>query len=418
MTPPRPPMRASDRSDRDDVRSEPSLVRDDGEQVSQHRQTSNKGVSSTRPYTVRCSTMASEAKTEDKKCDNGGGGGDDDEDSNDCGQWSSESSSPLLVGKEGNDGDPNNSKEVEEEKQRRQGENGGASTSVQHESFYQDAVTDMLLEQQQQPSSNATMTSALLKKIDASLKKTIDYLSKSPYHQDRGLKLLQWTLWLSSYLLASRKRGRGGSKSGSAERQQLHSQALRKLYLDMSFARYATRVWGLLPSIDAAWHDTWAVPSRRYPNASKWIGRAMAWSMIGYYPTELLAYVQWMVPAAYAKHPRSAERWSYISCRFWTLYLVAEAAQCLIRWKELNDELEQQRKLGDGTGDDGDDNSKQSKYEAQLALRNVKMQFARDALFLLPAVHWSLPNWDKSPWLPEGFVNTLMWLESVVSICQ
>jgi len=236
--------------------------------------------------------------------------------------------------------------------------------------------------------------------VDSCLQKWSRYV-QSATGQDRVLKFLQWTLWLLSWHF---------SNSGKPRRREL-SGALRKLYFDLSFARYATRLVGMLGAVEAARTGSWTYPSQKYPSTADWIGRALAWSMIGYYPTEHLAYVRWMVPSSSTKYRRSAERWSYISCRFWLLYLLAEMAQCAVRWKELRDE----QRLAEGGGD-GDD--KNSKSENRLALRNVKYQMARDALFLLPCVHWSLPNWDVDPWLPESLVNFLMWLESVVSLYQ
>jgi Peroxisomal biogenesis factor 11 (PEX11) len=236
--------------------------------------------------------------------------------------------------------------------------------------------------------SRVRMTS-LLERL---LKRYCSYMS-SPLHQDRGLKFLQWTLWLVSKLA----------------RNPSHSKHLRKLYLDVSFARYVTRLLGLPAALEATMTGSWIPSSDRYGTAMKWVGRALSWSMAGYYPTEHVAYVQWMLPSAFPPERRTAERWSYISCRFWLLYVVAEATQCLLQWRELSS-------APTTNGGVDDDDSKLAKVDREAALRKVKVLLTRDLLFLLPCINWSLPNWDTDPWLSETVINTLMWLESVVCL--
>lgn len=208
--------------------------------------------------------------------------------------------------------------------------------------------------------------------------------------QDRILKFLQWSLWLLSANCRS-------------TRPRL-AATLRKLYLDVSFARYATRLTGLPSSLQAFLTDGWVVKARhqKYQTVLKWLGRLTALSMVGYHPTEFMAWLQWMVPES-TRSKRSAEQWSYISCRFWLLYIVAESAQCLVQWKDLHE------------CDDQDDD-KTAKRDRQVSERSIKYQLVRTALFLLPCVTWSLPNWDVSPLVNETIVNTLSWLESVVCL--
>jgi len=188
--------------------------------------------------------------------------------------------------------------------------------------------------------------------FDSRIQTWARYLQSST-NQDRALKLLQWTLWLVSYILKKRQEQRSGNRlaggsgaTNDSSSTSRHIQGLRKLYLDVAFARYATRLLGLVGAVEAVRTDSWAASSDKYPNLMKWIGRVLAWSMIGYYPTEHIAYAKWMAPAAYVSKQgdRSAERWSYLSCRFWLVYILAESAQCLIQMKELQDKLD---------GDDG-----------------------------------------------------------------
>jgi Peroxisomal biogenesis factor 11 (PEX11) len=231
--------------------------------------------------------------------------------------------------------------------------------------------------------------------LERLLKLYCSYMS-SPLHQDRGLKFLQWTLWLVSKLFRNPSR----------------SKHLRKLYLDVSFARYVTRLLGFPAALEAALTGSWTPSSDRYGSAMGWVGRALSWSMAGYYPTEHIAYVQWMLPSAFPPERRTAERWSYISCRFWLLYVVAEATQCVLQWRELASSAPKVN----GNNDDDDDDNKLAKADREAALRKVKVLLTRDLLFLLPCINWSLPNWDTDPWLSETVINTLMWLESVVCL--
>eukprot|EP00531_Pseudo-nitzschia_arenysensis_P003533 CAMPEP_0116129496 /NCGR_PEP_ID=MMETSP0329-20121206/7953_1 /TAXON_ID=697910 /ORGANISM="Pseudo-nitzschia arenysensis, Strain B593" /LENGTH=107 /DNA_ID=CAMNT_0003623763 /DNA_START=705 /DNA_END=1028 /DNA_ORIENTATION=- len=46
------------------------------------------------------------------------------------------------------------------------------------------------------------------------------------------------------------------------------------------------------------------------------------------------------------------------------------------------------------------------------------MRILRDALYVLPAITWSLPKWDTDPLLSGNTVNGLCWLESVLGLYQ
>jgi hypothetical protein len=234
----------------------------------------------------------------------------------------------------------------------------------------------------------------------------------SATHQDQALKVLQWTLWLLS-------------TSCSPSRSQFRS-ILRKYYLDIGYVRFGTRLLGLPSAIEAVLSGSWAVTNtQNHPGLHRQLGRILATSMLGYYPLEHTAYALWMMPPnstlAY-KHQvnRTAERLSAWSCRFWLLYIVAETTQCALQWKELRkeqQELLQQKVDGDY---DSDDNERIKLRAAALqnAVTNTQLQLSRNALFFLPCIHWALPNWDRDPWLPERFVNSLMWTESVISLYQ
>ena len=250
-------------------------------------------------------------------------------------------------------------------------------------------------------------SSSIMNWVDDLLKRYTLYM-QSGLNQDRGLKFLQWTFWLVSRVLQHRHGQRNQTNGGNR-----HALATRKLYLDLCYARYALRLLGLPAALEAARTSSWtskAVNPKNQPFFDL-VGKILAWTMVGYYPTEHMAYVQWMVPA-YAKNNgkgRSAERWSYISCRFWLAYIVAESAQCLVQWKALRQAMKE---------DNAQEESEEKRQELALKMKNTKLQLTRNALFLLPCVNWSLPNWDVDPWLPESIVNVLMWLESVVCLYQ
>lgn len=144
----------------------------------------------------------------------------------------------------------------------------------------------------------------------------VDYVkfTSSAINTDRSLKLMQWTIWLASYI----KKSKG----------------LQKLSTDLSFARYALRLLGLPASIEAARTGSWGDSSGSSSNP--WIhklGRLMAWSMIGYYPLEHVAYLRWTSPQLLPG--RNAEKMSAYSCRFWLVYIVADMTKSILKCKEL-----------------------------------------------------------------------------------
>lgn len=250
-------------------------------------------------------------------------------------------------------------------------------------------------------------------------------------NQDRGLKILQYTLWVFSYL--------------SKRKNAIIGDSCKKLYNEVSFARYVLRLFGLPDAIEATISGSWCATSKTNPRLHKILGQIMTWSMIGYYPLEHLAYIQWQTPKLLffkTKSPiptRFAEKMSAWSCRCWCIYIVAEIVQCVLKVREETQLLQQQRKTikeieeNKGTtnktkiksdssnSDDEGDNMEQLALvvkEKQNSIKSLKLQIIRDILFSLPAIHWSLPNWDTDPWLAEPFVNILMWLESVVCMYQ
>ena len=154
--------------------------------------------------------------------------------------------------------------------------------------------------------SPASTTPSQQNALDKFLRNYVKFTS-SASNTDRSLKLLQWTLWLASYMK--------------------QSQGLKKLSLDLSFARYALRLLGLPASMEAARSGSWG--NKTHP----WLGQIMAWSMIGYYPMEHVAYLRWQAPQLLPN--QNAERWSAWSCRCWLLYIVTDMTQSALKLKGL-----------------------------------------------------------------------------------
>jgi hypothetical protein len=170
----------------------------------------------------------------------------------------------------------------------------------------------------------------------------------------------------------------------------------------IAFYRYINRFFGLPAAIQGARNEGSWGPGM--------IGKILAWSMIGYYPLEHLAYLKWKSPSLVGGASRggmSASKASAWSCRFWFLYIVVDMIQSQRALQQIQETTK-------------DKSSRQTDELSQLMQqrRYHRLQLLRNALFSLPAIHWSLPKWDTDPWLSNDLVNGLMWLESLVSMYQ
>lgn len=189
------------------------------------------------------------------------------------------------------------------------------------------------------------------------------------YNQDKLIKTIQYSLWMIS-------RFYGGSIR----------EALTKLSGELLWARYATRLVALPTALEGIQSGSWGSPQA--------LGKAMAWSMLLYYPLEHIAYVKWKAPQLGGGGPhRLAEQASAWSCRCWVAYIVLDMVRSTLALRP----------------------SLQPSSDTQ---RNERLQLVRNALFVLPAVSWSLPHWDTQPWLSDITFNSLMWLESIVCMYQ
>jgi Peroxisomal biogenesis factor 11 (PEX11) len=230
-------------------------------------------------------------------------------------------------------------------------------------------------------------------------------------NQDKVLKTLQWSMWLVAGILAT-----------ILQHSDL-SAWLQQLSVNISYARYVTRLLGMPTALEAALSGSWSTSSQNEAlnRIYKIIGNILAYSMVAYYPTEHMAYALWVKPPEREpalRHYWSPEKWFYISCRFWLAYLVAELVQCFLQWRELR---AQQANLLHAKKTDDSYYGREldtSGVDLDAQLLNTVLLGLRDILVLIPCIHWSLPNWDTQPWMPVYIINSLMWAESIACLYQ
>lgn len=243
------------------------------------------------------------------------------------------------------------------------------------------------------------------------------------------------------------------------------AEALLKLSGEILWTRYLLRWFGLPAALEGAITGSWV-------SDSKLLGKVMAYTMIGYYPLENLAYTVWKAPTfplqyivpqrllrtmispnnkkeqdrtmttTYTYDPsKFASRASAWSCRFWLAFIVLDAVRSMMVLHKLQDEeakeqeedAESSKGIGsqndDDENNDGDDDDEttsaaaaRQKQRKKLVVdglvRTERLQLVRNFLYSIQAVQWSLPNWDTQPWLPPDIVNGICWLESIVGMYQ
>lgn len=245
---------------------------------------------------------------------------------------------------------------------------------------------------------------------------------QSSRNQDNLLKLLQWSLWMVSYYYSGKQSRNTYYYNASIQKW------ISKFSDEISWARYVTRLLDFPVAVEAAMNDSWTISAKKdssLTNSYRFLGKVLAYSMVAYHPTEAMAYWLWKKPSsvtfASTKYQWKAETWSYISCRFWLTYTLAELTQCLLQWRDLHQQKIHLEKI-EGTKEDLSTSSEFMRTRGlslnKQQLLQVQLQTIRDALFLLPCIHWSLPKWDAKPWLSPHMVNTLMWCEAVVCMYQ
>mmetsp|Transcript_21340 Transcript_21340/g.44374 ORF Transcript_21340/g.44374 Transcript_21340/m.44374 type:complete len:331 (+) Transcript_21340:138-1130(+) len=236
--------------------------------------------------------------------------------------------------------------------------------------------------------------------------------SYGTFTADQGLKILQWSSWAIAYLTAS-------SSLNSRFKNKHISPSFRHIYNDLSMARYALRFYGFFQSLEGYRSGSWAGGTWENPLIAKIAKYLMCGSMLIYYPLEHVAYAGWQMPKVVRV---DANRFSAVSCRYWCAYIVGDLLVSCLKWRELKKKLTEagQRLLWKKKEDDKDGIITALEEQKTIIknLRHVKIQVIRCLLFILPAIHWSLPNWATDPWLSEPVVNGLMLGEAYTCVYQ
>lgn len=257
--------------------------------------------------------------------------------------------------------------------------------------------------------------------IDRIITKYAKFSSSSVFNE-RGLKLVQWVMWLCSQM----------TKNNQRFHKEL-SPSLRKIYSDISMMRYVLRFYGFLPALDAATRSPSGCWAGSPPYSPSWkdgritkLADIMAWSMVFYHPLEHVAYVSWKMPKVL--HRVNGNKWSAWSCRFWLVFILADWASSFLKNVELLDYRNKILLVQDGQGQDETSSSSSSKGSddndsTHLKLRDVdkailmnRLQMIRNFFFAPPCLSWSL--YDTDPLLSENVVNGMSLAEAVVCLYQ
>jgi hypothetical protein len=297
----------------------------------------------------------------------------------------------------------------------------------------------------------------------AFLSKYLRYIS-SPARQEGILKTLQYSLWLLSRVYGQFPCSSSCTTDSVRKRHVIES--LAALSGELSWTRYILRFFGFPAALEGIESGSWG-------SSSKWLGKAMAWTMIGFYPLEHLAYLHWKAPKVqwmpisslntvatvwnpfgHSRHRNAAAsamandicppdgrnssltssqiaaKASAWSCRFWVAFLVLDVARAVMELQRIRQIREvncvsgttkakhnrNARENADTHDDVGDVVA--TFDECSSLARSERLQLARSLLYILPAINWSLPNWDTKPWLSNDFVNGLCWVEALVGLYQ
>ena len=230
------------------------------------------------------------------------------------------------------------------------------------------------------------------------------FVDKSVF-TDRGIKLVQWTMWLFSRLTANNKNIPGHL-----------SPSLRKMYSELSMTRYILRFYGFPSALDAVRASgSWAGAP---PYAQSWkdkrivrLSNIMAWSMLFYYPLEHMAYANWTMPKLFRRV--NGNKMSAWSCRLWLIYIVSDLASSFLKNCELQDYKQQLL----SQGKEGD-NETVELVQIDKCIKMNRIQIARNFFFTPPCLTWSLDKWATDPLLSENVVNGMSWAEAVLCFYQ
>jgi hypothetical protein len=232
-------------------------------------------------------------------------------------------------------------------------------------------------------------------KIDRILS-TYSKFAASSTHTDRGIKILQWTVWLLSQL--------------TKDKYKVLSPSLRKFYTDLTTVRYVLRLYGMPVAIEGARSGSWSGGSWKDARIHK-LAKLMAYSMVVFHPLEHMAFAQWTMPKLIPTTKYDGNKMSAWSCRFWLVFIFADWASSILK----NRELEQQKHLM------ADQHAEEGELERQTidkAMFMNKLQIVRNVFFTGPCLSWAGNEWATNPLLNENWCNGLSLAEAVTCMYQ
>lgn len=140
--------------------------------------------------------------------------------------------------------------------------------------------------------------------------------SNSYFSSGSGFNLLIRFIQYSSKILISRK---------------IHQDELKKLYTIISDSRFLFRFWGFFDTVEEL-HTLFN--DKSLTSFNRTLELVKSGSMIGYYPLEHLYWLKWkgIYPAG---KWLDIDEFSYWSCRFWAIYIVADMIQDLMRIRSI-----------------------------------------------------------------------------------
>ncbi|GMI55839.1 hypothetical protein ScalyP_jg8138 [Parmales sp. scaly parma] len=243
-----------------------------------------------------------------------------------------------------------------------------------------------------QPSPNLNKLKRLLTKLQI--------FSSNSSTNDQGLKILNYTVSILASFAPDL------SISPNTE------SILNNLSSTIFMARYVPRFWGFTDALDGLVNGTWAPPADSTEHSPEnlktltTVASCQALSMCLYHPCELLAWFGWT--AKIENRYLNPDRMSAYSCRAWLVYILLSVYAGGLKMKEL------QEKRGGGGNGNGKKEGESEEFDAQM--KSLKTRMLRDALYIVPALTWSLPQWATNPLVGKKTVNTLCFVEAMVNL--
>ena len=236
----------------------------------------------------------------------------------------------------------------------------------------EESKLETLTERRDSSKKMVTRTRNHSEKIDRFLSLYCKWASSSLL-TERGIKMLQWTMWLISQL--------------TKDKYKTLSPSVRKIYSDLSMMRYVLRLYGMPTAIEAIRSGSWGAGSWK-DTRIKQLGNVMAWSMAVYYPLEHVAWAQWTMPKLIPTKV-DGNKLSAWSCRFWMVYILAEMASAVLKNRELESQL---RCIDKDVKGPNDEALYVIESQATIAksIKMNKLQIVRDILFTGPCITWAL----------------------------